>query len=139
MTEVYKFATRIMALEVAHEIEVTVKTVYQPEFSLPNGFEHMFAYHIKIENNSGYTVQLLRRHWHIADSNGVRREVKGEGVVGQQPILEPGEVHYYSSACNLQTEMGKMHGYYEFVRLVDESLFSVEIPEFIMVVPTRMN
>lgn len=128
-----------MAFEVANEIEVTVTTVYQPEFSFPNGYEYMFAYHIKIENHSGYTVQLLRRHWFIFDSNGNRREVKGEGVVGQKPVLEPGEVHYYSSACNLQTEMGKMHGYYEFVRMADGTLFTVDIPEFTMVVPLRLN
>ena len=84
-------------------------------------------------------MQLLNRHWHIYDSNGVHRQVDGEGVVGQQPVLEPGESHYYSSACNLETDMGKMLGTYDFVRLVDEHKFSVIIPEFKMVTPFRLN
>lgn len=128
-----------MTSAVKHEIEVSVKTEYQPEFSNPNSGQYMFAYHIRIENHGDYAVQLLRRHWFIYDSNAEYREVEGEGVVGEQPILEPGEQHEYSSACNLLSDMGKMHGTYEFVRLADGKLFEVEIPEFRMVSPFRMN
>lgn len=128
-----------MTSAVTHEIEVSVETDYQPDFSDPNSGLFMFAYHIRIENHSEYAVQLLRRHWYIYDSNGEYREVEGEGVVGEQPVLEPGEHHQYTSACNLATDMGKMHGSYEFVRLADGKLFSVDIPEFKMVSPFRYN
>jgi ApaG protein len=128
-----------MTSAVTHEIEVSVETEYQPELSHPDSGLFMFAYHIKIENHSEYAVQLLRRHWFIYDSNGEYREVEGEGVVGEQPILEQGQYHTYSSACNLVTDMGKMYGSYEFVRLADGKLFTVDIPEFKMVTPFRLN
>jgi len=99
----------------------------------------VFAYKIDIRNNSEYTVKLLRRHWHIHDANGVVREVEGEGVVGQQPVLEPGEAHQYVSGCNLKSGLGKMCGTYQMERLVDGRSFMVEIPEFTLVVPYRLN
>ena len=98
-----------------------------------------FAYKIIIENNSEFTVKLLRRHWYIYDSNAVVREVEGEGVVGQQPVLEPGESHEYVSGCNLKTGIGKMRGTYTMERLVDGSLFTVNIPEFVLIVPYKLN
>lgn len=128
-----------MTSALTHEIEISVDAEYQAEFSNPKGGVFLFSYHIRISNHSEYTVQLLNRHWHIYDSNGVHRQVDGEGVVGQQPVLEPGENHYYSSACNLETDMGKMLGTYDFVRLVDGHKFSVTIPEFKMVSPFRLN
>ena len=70
-----------------------------------------------IENQSSFTVKLLRRHWFITDSNLIKREVEGEGVVGQTPTLEPGQDYEYISACNLQTDTGKMYGFYIFERL----------------------
>jgi ApaG protein len=72
----------------------------------------MFAYRITIENHNSFPVQLHRRQWHIFDSNGEYREVEGEGVVGQQPLLQAGEQFQYVSGCNLRTEMGKMFGKY---------------------------
>lgn len=128
-----------MTSALTHEIEISVSAEYQPEFSNPKGGVFLFSYNIRIENHSGYTVQLLRRYWHISDSNGIRREVEGDGVVGLQPVLEPGESHEYSSACNLETDMGKMYGEYEFVRLIDGQKLMVSIPEFKMVSPFRLN
>ncbi len=84
-------------------------------------------------------MKLLRRHWHIYDANGVVREVEGEGVVGQQPVLEPGDSHQYVSGCNLKTGLGKMRGTYQMERLADGRNFTVEIPEFTLVVPYRLN
>ena len=84
-------------------------------------------------------VQLLRRHWYIWEANGTRREVEGEGVIGQQPVLEPGEVYQYVSACNLNTEIGKMWGNYTLQRISDRSQFAVQIPVFDMIVPFKMN
>ena len=81
----------------------------------------------------------LSRHWFIFDSNGTHREVEGEGVIGVQPILEPGEIHEYVSGCNLKTEMGKMWGAYTFKRIVDEQLFDVQIPEFQLLCSFKLN
>ena len=120
-------------------IQVSVETEYQPDYSSPSQFHYVFTYRISIDNFSEHTIQLLRRSWHIHDANGIIRKVEGEGVVGQQPVIEPGENHQYVSGCNLKSGIGKMHGTYEMERLFDGKRFSVNIPEFIMVVPFRQN
>ncbi|MBT9391559.1 Co2+/Mg2+ efflux protein ApaG [Hymenobacter sp. NST-14] len=120
-------------------VTVSVTTNYLPDYSSPGQEHYVFAYKIDIRNNSEYTVKLLRRHWFIYDANGVVREVEGEGVVGQQPTLEPGESHQYVSGCNLKSGLGKMRGTYQMERLMDGSEFAVEIPEFTLVVPYRLN
>lgn len=120
-------------------VKVSVETRFQPEYSSPVQSHFVFTYTIKIENHSNYTVQLLKRHWFIYDANGVKREVEGDGVVGQQPVLEPGECHEYVSGCNLKTDLGKMKGTYLMERVVDGSQFKVEIPQFVMIVPHRLN
>jgi ApaG protein len=130
-----------MAMEIltTNGITVSVETHYLPEHSNPRASKHIFGYHITIENGSTFTVQLLRRHWVIRDSNGQLREVEGEGVVGQQPVLAPGERHDYTSFCDLGSEIGKMSGTYLMVRRDDESLFEAVIPEFRMVAPFKLN
>ena len=120
-------------------VTVSVTTNYLPDYSSPGQEHYVFAYKIDIRNNSEYTVKLLRRHWHIYDANGVVREVEGDGVVGQQPVLEPGEAHQYVSGCNLKTGLGKMCGTYQMERLADGREFTVEIPEFTLIVPFRLN
>jgi ApaG protein len=120
-------------------VKVTVTTNYLPDYSSPVQQHYVFAYKISIENNSEYTVQLLRRHWYIHDATAVMREVEGEGVVGQQPVLEPGESHEYVSGCNLKTSLGKMRGTYLMERLVDGKQFFVNIPEFTLIVPYQLN
>ena len=84
-------------------------------------------------------IKLLRRHWHIVDSNGTYREIEGEGVVGQQPVIEPGKSHQYVSACNLRTDMGKMYGSYQMENLYNKKILIVQIPEFQMIAPFKMN
>ncbi|WP_242929363.1 Co2+/Mg2+ efflux protein ApaG [Pontibacter vulgaris] len=120
-------------------VKVTVTTNYLPDYSSPVQQHFVFAYKISIENNSEFTVKLLRRHWYIHDATGVVREVEGEGVVGQQPVLEPGESHEYVSGCNLKTGMGKMRGTYLMERMVDGKQFKVTIPEFVLIVPYKLN
>ncbi|SDX96046.1 Co2+/Mg2+ efflux protein ApaG [Hymenobacter psychrophilus] len=120
-------------------VTVSVITNYLPDYSSPGQEHYVFAYKIDIRNNSEYTVKLLRRHWFISDANGVVREVEGEGVVGQQPVLEPGESHQYVSGCNLKSGVGKMRGTYQMERLMDGNEFDVEIPEFTLIVPYRLN
>ena len=130
---------RAMNTTTTQGVTVSVTTNYLPDYSSPSQEHYVFAYKIDIRNNSEYTVKLLRRHWYIYDANGVVREVEGEGVVGQQPVLEPGDSHQYVSGCNLKSGLGKMRGTYQMERLVDGRTFMVEIPEFTLVVPYRLN
>jgi ApaG protein len=128
-----------MKAALTHGVLVSVQTFYQPEYSAPASQHFVFTYKIQIENHSDMTVQLLRRHWYIADAAGSVREVEGEGVVGQQPILESGQLHEYLSGCNLRSGMGKMMGTYTFQRMVDGSTFEVEIPEFPLFAFYKLN
>src|SRR3546814_4113926 len=86
-----------MMTQITDGVTVTVETVYQSEYSNPGNDHFMFAYHITIENLGPHSIQLLRRHWLIYDSSGTKREIDGEGVVGLQPIIPPGEQHDYRS------------------------------------------
>jgi ApaG protein len=128
-----------MIAKITDGVKVSVETVYQPEYSNAANDHFMFAYKIQIENLSDYSVQLISRHWNIFDSNGTKREVEGDGVVGQQPVIVPGEMHEYVSGCNLQTEMGTMEGSYEMKRLVDNTSLIVQIPKFELITPYRLN
>ncbi len=128
-----------MFTEVTAGIKVTVETFFQPTHSNPQQHHYVFAYRITIINNSDETIKLKRRHWYIVDSDNGRREVEGEGVVGEQPTIPPGEQYKYVSGCNLNTEIGKMYGTYLMERSGDQRLFYVKIPEFKMVVPCKLN
>ncbi len=128
-----------MTTQITDGVKISVFTQFQSDYSSPRQAHFVFTYKIRIENCSNYTIQLLRRHWFIHDSNAVVKEVEGEGVVGQQPILEPGEIHEYVSGCNLRTGLGKMKGTYLMERVVDGKTFKVVIPEFVMVVPYLLN
>ena len=128
-----------MITEITQGIKVSVETEYQPSYSSPSQYHYVFTYRITIENQSEYTIQLLRRHWHIYDAGFTPREVEGDGVVGQQPVLEPGQNHQYVSGCNLKSGIGKMVGTYQMERIVDGVRFEVVVPEFTMIAPIRLN
>lgn len=128
-----------MVTKITDGVKISVETIYQPEYSNPANEHFMFAYRINIENLTEYSVQLLNRHWIIFDSNGTKREVEGEGVVGLQPVIEPGNHHEYVSGCNLKTDMGSMKGSYEMIRIVDGQKFKVNIPEFQLITPYKLN
>lgn len=128
-----------MTSKLSEGIKVSVETFYQPEFSNPLQNEFMFAYQVTIENSNDFPVQLLSRYWHIFDSNGSMREVEGEGVVGVQPVIPPGEFYQYMSGCNLRSEMGRMHGTYLISNVHTGQTFNVIIPAFEMQVPFKMN
>ena len=120
-------------------VQVSVETFYQEDYSNPLQGEYMFAYRVEIENYNSFPVQLHRRHWFIFDSNATRREVEGEGVVGVQPVILPGETYRYVSGCNLKTEIGRMVGTYQMENLNTREFFTVQIPSFEMVVPFKNN
>jgi ApaG protein len=124
---------------ISEGVEVSVETFYQPDYSNPLQSEFMFAYRITLENHNSFPVKLHRRHWHIFDSNGTHREVEGEGVVGMQPTIKPGENYQYVSGCNLRSEMGKMKGSYQMENISTKQMFEVSIPSFEMIVPMKNN
>jgi len=128
-----------MVTAITDGVQVSVETVYQPEYSNPANDHFMFAYRVEISNLSDSPVQLMRRQWYIFDSNSNKREVEGEGVVGLQPVIKPGAMHAYVSGCNLKTDIGSMHGIYLMERTSDQSIFVVDIPEFHLIVPYRLN
>jgi len=128
-----------MSLPITQKINVFVKTSFSELQSNVELNEYFFTYHIVIENLSNETVQLLFRRWQITDSNGENRFVEGEGVVGEQPVIEPDQQYEYYSGCLLKTGFGKMKGSYVFQRLDDNYRFEVEIPEFHMVLPWVLN
>ena len=128
-----------MVRQVTGGVCVSVETFYQEEQSNPIQFEHLFAYRITIENQTGTPIQLKTRHWHIVESSGIKREVKGDGVVGEQPILEPGGNYQYISAASLRSDIGKMYGTYLMEDQYTQKTFSVEIPEFKLIPPFKLN
>lgn len=115
-------------------ITVRVSVSYLPEQSEPTRGRWFWAYHIRIENGSGATVQLLTRHWTITDGRGGKHTVEGEGVVGEQPLIAPGSSFDYVSGCPLATPTGHMQGNYRMVGEDGEG-FDVAIPKFALLAP----
>lgn len=128
-----------MVTEITNGIKIVVETEYQSAYSSPSQYHYVFTYQITIENNSEKSVQLLRRQWQIYDAGFAKKEIKGEGVIGQQPMLVPGQSHQYISGCMLKSGIGKMVGTYQMQQLDDSSLFIVNIPTFSLVAPMRLN
>lgn len=128
-----------MVHKVTNDVNIVVETFYQSAQSKPLTSEYLFAYRITIENLGNVPVKLLRRHWHIIDSNGEIREVEGEGVVGQQPTIAPGENYQYVSSCNLNSDMGKMYGTYTMEDLFTKRMMVIAIPEFQLIAPFKNN
>lgn len=118
-----------MVTATTRDISVTVETSYLEKQSDPDEQYFVWAYRIIIANHSNQTVQLLSRHWKISDGQGRVQEVRGEGVIGEQPILEPGANYTYSSGTPLQTPSGFMHGSYQ-MQSDDGERFDVDIPAF---------
>ena len=128
-----------MVTAVTQNIDVSVETFYLDSHSKPDLDYYLYAYHITIRNKGEFTVQLLTRHWDIFDSSMELRTVDGKGVVGDQPVIEPGESYNYESFCQLKTDSGTMKGYYTFRREIDNYEFDALIPEFILFPDYRNN
>ena len=132
---------KIMAMvsKISEGVEISVEVFYQESLSNALDNEFTFAYRISIENLNNFAIRLERRHWYIFDSNGENSEVEGEGVIGEQPVIEPGNKYQYMSGCNLKTDMGKMYGQYLMENLETLTSFYVNIPPFEMIVPFKNN
>ena len=118
-----------MYTKTTNKINITVKPFYLEEQSDPNESHYVWAYQVTINNNGQDTVQLKKRCWTIVDSTGNAQEVKGDGVVGEQPILKPGQKYEYTSGAPLNTPSGFMSGHYEMIN-TNGTHFDVEIPLF---------
>ena len=122
-------------------IRVTVRPVYLDDQSAPGDNHFVWAYHVTIENLGSETVQLINRHWRITDARGELHEVRGPGVIGEQPVLEPGDVYEYTSGTPLATPSGIMAGAYQMENERGE-MFDIEIPAFSLdspYQPVRLN
>ena len=113
-------------------IKIWVRSEFLPSHSRPKESLWFYIYHVHIENQRDDVVQLLSRHWIITNAEGEEQHVRGEGVVGEQPILAPGTYFEYTSACPLNTPFGTMHGSYHFVCTEDDSKFDASITPFFL-------
>lgn len=121
--------------KVTNSIKISVTPVYLDDQSSPNDDLYMWAYYIRIENFGIEDIQLLSRHWIIIDSNGAKQEVKGAGVVGEQPLIRKnGGIFEYSSGTRLPTSSGIMYGSYQMLS-GNAEIFDVEIPHFSLDIP----
>ena len=121
-----------------HEIKITARTAFIPEQSDVNGGRYVFAYTITIRNTGTVAAQLISRHWVITDAQGLVQEVRGMGVVGSQPLLQPGERFEYTSGASIATPVGTMRGSYQMVA-TDGTRFEAAIPEFTLSVPRVLH
>lgn len=128
-----------METKTTNGIKISVETKYLIGESNPDKGRFCYAYRITILNERPTEVQLLTRHWIIKDSDGTKREVKGDGVVGQQPILKPGQAHQYVSWCPLNTGIGAMTGSYRMHDRVQDEFFEAEVPTFPLIYPPKAN
>lgn len=127
-----------MAESKKYDIQVIVRTAYVPEQSDPDNDRYVFAYTVTIANEGTASAQLISRHWLITDAENQTQEVRGLGVVGEQPFLRPGESFEYTSGTSLGTPVGTMRGSYQMVA-EDGQKFDAEIPEFTLSMPRVLH
>ena len=120
-------------------VRITVHPRFEENLSSAADESYVFSYHITMENQNDFPVKLLRRHWFIFDSQGIKREVEGAGVVGETPIIMPGEYFSYSSACDLQSPRGSMHGFYTMQRFGSEQMMEINVPQFNLEAPHSLS
>ena len=134
----YDSNQQIVSDTVTRGIRVRVRSVFVPERSAPREQHFFFAYHVRISNEGGETAQLLSRHWVITNADGDVQEVRGPGVVGETPVLEPGSSFEYTSYCPLTTAVGSMQGSYTMAT-PDGATFDAEIAPFTLATPNAVN
>ena len=121
-----------------NKISITTVSEYIQERSDPSIPLYLFGYHINIVNNEDANIKLVRRHWDIIDGNGNLNTVNGDGVIGKQPLIAPGENFEYSSFCPIPTDFGIMKGYYIITDMQDQE-YKINIPAFNLIAPNSMN
>jgi len=124
--------------DVSHNIAIQVETAYLPEQSDPEKKRKVFSYNITITNNEPQPVQLLRRHWRIVDGDEQAQEVEGEGVIGEQPVIEPQQSYSYTSGTVLATRVGSMQGHY-LMKTSDGEKFNADIEPCTLALPNALH
>lgn len=132
-----------MATALTKGVKISVETTFRPDLTDAENQILFFNYAVAIENQNPFKVQLLKRHWRIFDALNTIRIISGDGVIGEQPIISPGDIHTYQSGCDLNSELGQMTGHYDFA-ILDESdnpqdSFEVEVPIFKLEFPPKLN
>ena len=127
-----------MSVTMTRGVQVAVITQFVPERSKVEESRYFFAYQVTIQNQGQVPVKLLSRHWIITDGDNQIEEVRGPGVVGEQPLLEPGQSFQYTSACPLKTPVGAMHGTYQMLT-ADGDTFDAKIAPFTLAIPNAIN
>ena len=127
-----------MAISKKYQIDVTALPQYVSDQSDPDAERYIFAYTITLENVGTVAAQLISRHWIITDGNSNVQEVRGLGVIGEQPLLRPGEKYEYTSGCQLDTPVGIMRGTYQMMA-EDGTAFEAEIPAFTLAIPRVLH
>jgi ApaG protein len=128
-----------MVQQVTSGIKISVETDFEGTFYKNYKMNFAFAYKVTIENQSNDVVQLNSRYWKIKDALNSIEVVRGEGVIGKKPILQPGESHTYNSGCLLTSPFGSMHGYYKMINFSNSKKFKVCIPSFKLSAPFSLN
>lgn len=128
-----------MNTAISEGVQVTVYTQFRPDLSQVDEGRYFFNYRVEITNNNTFKIQLLHRDWYIFDSLKEATFVSGEGVVGEQPFLTPGEHFVYTSGAELISDVGYMKGFYTFKNLGTDSFFQVHVPVFQLITPVRLN
>jgi len=128
-----------MMQQITQGVCVSVETFYNKDISNPGMNEYIYAYEITIDNFSDFPLQLQSRFWQITDALGNVRTVEGEGVVGKQPFLDPGQSFQYTSGVGVKTDMGKMEGYFMVDNLKTKEAVKIQIPLFYLNPPFKMN
>ena len=127
-----------MAKKIHYNVIVAAQAFFLEEQSNPERDRYVFAYTVRVQNQGNIAAKLLNRHWIITDANGKVEEVRGEGVVGEQPYLQPGEGFQYTSGAILETAVGSMKGSYQM--LADDGVtFDAEIPPFVLSIPRTLH
>ena len=120
-------------------VKITVTTHFRADLSQVNESRFFFNYRVEMENMNESPVQLIHRDWYIFDSLNAPNTVSGQGVVGEQPILKPGQTYAYTSGCELTSELGRMRGFYTFQNQISGEMLQIMIPTFDLVYPSKLN
>jgi ApaG protein len=128
-----------MGTAITEGVKISVSTQFRPDLSDLMHNRLFFNYRVEIQNKSEHKIQLMLRDWYIFDSLEEASYVSGEGVVGEQPVLMPGQKYAYISGCELNSEIGNMRGFYTFKNLESNELFQVQIPQFDLIYPGKLN
>ncbi len=128
-----------MTTAVTYGVKISVESIFRKDLSNAENGIYFFNYRVEIENTNDFDIQLMSRYWYIFDSLNTPREVEGDGVVGEQPILKPGQKHVYVSGCDIHSEIGYMRGFFTFIEMNSLEEFRANIPKFELFATSKLN